>query len=369
MRETPCHIPSLAIGKEELDFWNAAISHSGRKITIEETQSVFSFCSTAAPAEPRSGYLVTMANGAKLLLIFEEFPFAEWFDADLDIHDVAQLSAGMQEAINTGILNVVRGYIPLGLADLIEQICWKPASELIDSLDDPPFSWIEISLFGETESPIKLIAGLNPQDLLPLLGAGEHILPSVEQALVGAVQCSLYYSIGSIELTLQDVNGLTAGDLIALGANFNAAVLYVTNVDTRYVFNRDEAGWICDRSFVWPGHRNRNAWQENGGRGLSDEIEDEDGEIEQEDAGSQFAKIPVLVEFEIGQLSLPASEIGTWQAGSVVLLDPPQLSETVEINIRANGQLLASGDLVRIDDRLAVKVTRLLTGKPAGIES
>jgi flagellar motor switch/type III secretory pathway protein FliN len=60
-------------------------------------------------------------------------------------------------------------------------------------------------------------------------------------------------------------------------------------------------------------------------------------------------------------MNIPLAQVQSWQRGAVVALDPPPLNEGVEVSIRANGQLIGIGDLVRIDNRVGVRITRLLS--------
>lgn len=72
------------------------------------------------------------------------------------------------------------------------------------------------------------------------------------------------------------------------------------------------------------------------------------------------SSLPLQVDFDIGQIEVTLAEVETWQAGTVVKLAPPALADGVEVTLRCNNQIIATGDLVRIDDRLAVRLTRLV---------
>jgi flagellar motor switch/type III secretory pathway protein FliN len=69
--------------------------------------------------------------------------------------------------------------------------------------------------------------------------------------------------------------------------------------------------------------------------------------------------IKVTLDFDIAQLSVPVSALSQWQAGSVVDIGVPAIGDGLEVTIRAAGDVIGQGDLVRIDDRLAVRITRL----------
>lgn len=78
--------------------------------------------------------------------------------------------------------------------------------------------------------------------------------------------------------------------------------------------------------------------------------------------GFRLADLAITVDFDIGEKDFTLAEIETWQAGAVVALEPPPLAGRVEVTLRVNGQAIATGDLIAIDDRLAVRLSRLLLG-------
>ena len=76
--------------------------------------------------------------------------------------------------------------------------------------------------------------------------------------------------------------------------------------------------------------------------------------------GVRLADLGLTVDFDIGDKDISLAEIESWQPGAVVALDPPQFAGRVEVTLRVNGRAIATGDLIAIDDRLAVRLSRLL---------
>ena len=73
-----------------------------------------------------------------------------------------------------------------------------------------------------------------------------------------------------------------------------------------------------------------------------------------------LTSLEVMVDFDLGRTAVSLADLESWKAGSVVKLDPPARGEGVEVTLRANGQVIGTGDLVKIDDRLGVRISRLL---------
>lgn len=75
--------------------------------------------------------------------------------------------------------------------------------------------------------------------------------------------------------------------------------------------------------------------------------------------GQGLEGLAIVVDFDLGSLTVPLAAIESWQPGAVIPLNPPVASDGVEVTVRANGQIVGVGDLVQIDDRVAVRLTRL----------
>lgn len=80
-------------------------------------------------------------------------------------------------------------------------------------------------------------------------------------------------------------------------------------------------------------------------------------------ASTRLPDLRVLIEFELSRMKAPLSEIETWAEGTIVKLDPPPYQEGTEVTVRANGTIIGLGNLVKIDDRFAVRLTRLFTDR------
>jgi type III secretion system YscQ/HrcQ family protein len=80
-----------------------------------------------------------------------------------------------------------------------------------------------------------------------------------------------------------------------------------------------------------------------------------------EEQVTDLRELGVVIDFDLGRMSIPLAQVQAWQPGAVVPLEPPALNPGVEVAIRANGQVIGIGDLVRIDDRVGVRITRLIS--------
>jgi type III secretion system YscQ/HrcQ family protein len=72
-----------------------------------------------------------------------------------------------------------------------------------------------------------------------------------------------------------------------------------------------------------------------------------------------LAELPIDVRVELGTLSLPAAEWAQLQPGDVIPFGP----KNSPIRLRANGKVIAEGELVRVDDELGVRISSVVSSK------
>jgi type III secretion system YscQ/HrcQ family protein len=79
---------------------------------------------------------------------------------------------------------------------------------------------------------------------------------------------------------------------------------------------------------------------------------------EQGDASLAIDTMPIVLDFHLGHVSMPLSALPAALApGYVIELGRPLDSNAV--SVRANGQLLAHGELIQVGDQLAVRISRI----------
>jgi type III secretion system YscQ/HrcQ family protein len=77
-----------------------------------------------------------------------------------------------------------------------------------------------------------------------------------------------------------------------------------------------------------------------------------------DDASPAFDTMPIVLDFHLGQVSMPLSALSAALApGYVIELGRPL--DTHAVSVRANGQLLAHGELIQVGDQLAVRISRI----------
>jgi type III secretion system YscQ/HrcQ family protein len=79
---------------------------------------------------------------------------------------------------------------------------------------------------------------------------------------------------------------------------------------------------------------------------------------EQADGSPALDTMPIVLDFHLGQISMPLSALSAALApGYVIELGRPL--DTNAVSVRANGQLLAHGELIQVGEQLAVRISRI----------
>jgi type III secretion system YscQ/HrcQ family protein len=79
---------------------------------------------------------------------------------------------------------------------------------------------------------------------------------------------------------------------------------------------------------------------------------------EQGEASLAIDAMPIALDFHLGQVSVPLSALSAALAPGYVIELGRSLDANV-VSVRANGQLLAHGELIQVGDQLAVRISRI----------
>src|SRR5262249_48735880 len=158
----------------------------------------------------------------------------------------------------------------------------------------------------------------------------------------------VFYTLGSLSVRYSRLAQLQPGDLVVLPEMPSDLVL-VRAYTGCYAIRRVEQKWVCISR--------EDAARYRAAPGVIEGM----GAMSQESSDPERAALPgelgVIIDFALGRTTVPLARVQAWQPGMIVSLEPPAVNDGVEVTIRANGQVIGTGDLVRIDDRVAVRLT------------
>ncbi|MEM6914500.1 MAG: FliM/FliN family flagellar motor switch protein, partial [Pseudomonadota bacterium] len=155
-------------------------------------------------------------------------------------------------------------------------------------------------------------------------------------------------SLGTSNFTVSEVRDLSPGDIVIcpVGARRDAVELRLAGrVRT---LTRSDQGWTIGAARMD---------DPSSPSGSTAEAAPSHRQAEPE-TSNNLHDLPVRLEFYLGGITLPLSAVETLSEQSILPLEAVAV-EGVPVTLRANGTAIAEGDLVQLDDRLGVRLTRV----------
>jgi len=225
--------------------------------------------------------------------------------------------------------------------------------------------WLSVSIDRVATEPVRLSLGATMSSFGSLVAAGAFAPAAVNRGLAESLAAEACHTLGSLRLTYRDLAGLRPGDVVAL-PQLPPDLIVLRAQGRAHAFRRTDETWVC------LGHEVTERYRRSLLERVNSMSDDHDplpriGEDPHQDSAmaetqvAAMAELGVIIDFDIGRMSIPLAQVQAWQPGTIVSLDPPALDNGVEVAIRANGQLIGTGDLIRIDERIGVRITRVMS--------
>ena len=333
----------------DVALWNALVSHLGARLPLHPPAMAV-VTAGQEPAPDATAALVRFGEGAWFVAAPAAFPFRALLGAALEMADLSLLPAVLRDAMLDGLQAALLSALPGhrdGPARVAARGRWadlEPAGPGRSRL-----RWFRAELSGVAPEPALVDIGLDPahlQGLLsPALGA-RRLWAGLEDRLTRPADETL----GRLAFDPARLAALRPGAVVVLERSFDPGRHRLRVRDIAYDFMQQGEAWLCvgaDTLDLAP----------SGDR--SPMLPDDATPAR---APNSVGAIDVAVDFDLGRLDVPLAAIESWQPGSLVGLPPPLLAEGVAVTLRVNGRAIGSGDLVRIDDRIAVRLTDVRLG-------
>lgn len=346
--------PLLALNLDDAGVWNRALSFSGEPVAIEASGVELTFVPIAAPAANTPVAIVELRRfGQPVLVNVCQFPFEELCGVELPLEDLNLLPSGLRDALYEGMISHI--------CDLVwpqSQGHWRfkgshPFEALMDeSAKDA--QWFELVITQNDMRRFRIEVQVSRHDAVRLAGRNSSYFESPPRSLFGrGIRVPADFTIGFITVTFQELGQLEPDSIIVMAwQEPETCRMRVEGI--LYTFVSTEDGWCCTGLEFIPETSQGGA---NSGTGDTGAMEDKPAKVQR----TVFAQeLHLTLVFEVGRRSIPLNELSCWREGALIDLDLPTVTEGMEVTIRANGDVIGSGDLVRIDDRIAVRLTRLV---------
>ncbi|PTW56644.1 flagellar motor switch/type III secretory pathway protein FliN [Breoghania corrubedonensis] len=358
---------TLRLELEDVPVWNALMSHADQPVTLSEKNVTFSFRPTHSA--PRDGWVRQIGFGGKsrLYLQVEQFPFATICGVELDVGDLAEMPPDLCEALQQGMAWTLVGALPGFLAEKASLDGSIFADRLSTDAGAAAAHWFSCSLSGFGDMPILFSIGASPDDICSLLRNAPPSARQVHSQLRSRIRTPVLRLAGEARLAARDIRALEAGDVVLFRELARAESRALLANGHVYTFDRSQQDWQCLSITPFSGDETMETdaaavceAPETGVDRTPENGPEDATDVEQ--AGELKAAPPVLmapVSFALGSALLALNEIETWQVGATVPLPAEISADSTRVTLRVHDQVIAEGDLVRIADRLAARLTRV----------
>jgi len=343
----PYRAPGLRdVSIDRLGFWNALVSRTGATLPLRDRAAAVVEVGAAPPDDALCLDLrLGAATGSDLRLVVHpvEFPFGPAFGAEMEVADLPLLPEALRTALLAGLVDTCAVALPdHGYGALTIQA----SARLADFVPPPAgadLRWFRIGIQGLGPGPIRLDLGARLDTLFRIF---DPLAPRVVwPGLLAILTRVAFVTLGRLALPVRAVRALVPGAVVVLEEGVGPESLRLRSGTTLFHVRPAEAGWICTAV--------------TSDAPLRDPDETAMPLRSETSETPASAGLDILLDLDIGSVTVPLAEIETWQAGSLVTLELEPPRDGIEVVLRANGRKIGTGALVRIDERLAVRIVRV----------
>ncbi|MET0596281.1 MAG: FliM/FliN family flagellar motor switch protein [Mesorhizobium sp.] len=216
------------------------------------------------------------------------------------------------------------------------------------------WEWLDVEVQSPSIGSFLLVIGCERSSLVSLLLKQSIARAPIRSRLRDTLSVEASVSIGSLDMSLDELAGIGPGALVVMPEDADE-LRTVRVTDVTYQLRKIDDDWVCQSILETRQQGKRMGAEDAESAGLTGSPEANE-DLSVGPATVRRGELPVTVDFDLNRLSLPISEVETWQGGTIVALDAPALAGSVSLTIRVNGVAVGSGELVRIDERLAVRI-------------
>lgn len=345
-------VPADAIG-----VWNALAGRTGVPLQLRgQAAAVVEL----AEAPPMDALCLDLRLGPDLPLVLHPvaFPFMAAFGADLDVADLPLLPEALREALLAGLVAAFASVMPDHDLGALTTRAAGPLGDLVPAERAEGLRWFRVALHGLAPAPVALDIAASLDTLARIFGPlrARPVWPGIRQILTRTAAVTL----GRLVLPLGSLRALAPGSVVVLDAGIGPGSARLRLGPALFHFREAGGGWTCAAvtAAAAPPDRPDETRQEGPISMSSSTLVPTT-----EPGGADLATgLDVALDLDIGSVTVPLAEIETWQVGSLVALDPETPRDGLEVVLRVNGRAVGAGELVRIDDRFAVRLARLALG-------
>lgn len=334
-------LPRMALRGSQIETWNALVSAEGTELRVAGLTVAFRRQSSLPGRRFRHTLRWLDATGARTALVaLQAFPFPETHGSDLRAESLDDLPAHLGSALEASALSLVADRLARSgmKPPAVEAGAEVPSADAID---------VVVGIGGLFKGEVALRLCGTPGALASLAGIDGILALARVSPLAEAVRVPLAVRLGEVVLPAAEVASLETGDAVLLeGSPRHSLVLCAMR--RRFDVERMQDGWMITEIGMDGDHSHSGAKDEARAAAAAGT----GGAARPDPSG-----LPVAVVFELATLDLPIGQLAGWTPGALVDIGLADVAAGLPVTVRIGGRQLARGDLVRIDDRFAVRLS------------
>jgi flagellar motor switch/type III secretory pathway protein FliN len=336
---------------DRLGFWNALVSRTGETLPLRGSAVAVVELGAAPPDDALCLDLrLGAATGSDLRLVVHpvEFPFGPAFGAEMEVADLPLLPEALRAALLAGFVDACAVALPDHGCGALTIRANAKLADLVPSSDGADLRWFRIVIQVLRPGPIRLDLGARLDTLFQIFDplVPRVVWPGLRQILTRVA----FVTLGRLALPVRALRTLVPGAVVVLDEGVGPESLRLRSGATLFHVRPAETGWTCTAVTTdAPLHE-----PDETPMPLRPDLP--------EQTAGRLDVVPdldVVLDLDIGSVTVPLAEIERWQAGSLVTLDLEPPRDGIEVVLRANGRRIGTGALVRIDERLAVRIVHV----------
>lgn len=325
-------LPRVPLRPGQLAAWNALASYQDRPIVAGDLRITFSL--TRPLAAERTEAQVFRGTHGPVRIAVTGAPVADLFGAAFDAGALGALPPALAEAVRRGLFDALRARLPAPLGAALSADFTGLARPHPDEMT------VAVEIGGAFSAPLCLILAAPPAVLLALAGV-DDLVPLARHPEIGAaIPYPAALRLGTADLPLADVRELEPGDVVLCPPAVHRDAVELILAGRIVPLARSAAGWTA------------------GASRMADPTPSPTADDREGPGAESFAELPVRIAFHIGEVMLPLSAVEALAEGAILPLEAVSV-DAVPVRVRANGTVIAEGDLVQLDNRLGVRLARV----------
>lgn len=333
-------LPRMVLLGSQIETWNTLVNLEGKEIEVAGLKVVFSR-QASSPARRFRHTLrwVDVIGTQKVLVTLQTFPFSETHGAELDAESLDTLPGHLGAALESSALALIADRLSkIGLkARTVEPGADVPSADSVD---------VVLRIGGLFSGEVVLRLCGTPSALASLVGIDGILALAPVSPLTETLKVPVVARLEDVVLTAAEVAGLEFGDVILLDGSPRSN-LTLSVMRWRFGVERVPDGWMIREITMEGDHRDA------GG----DRPPLLEGTKQDDSAMPDLSQLPVVIAFELATMEVPIGQLAAWSPGALVDLGVADVSSGLSVTARIGGRQMARGDLVRIDDRFAVRLS------------